>query len=47
MKGEKSENRAFWSARDDLPALFCMLEFGLGVTRVPGGGGSQLHMEKK
>ncbi len=32
VKGENSENRAFWSAREDLPALFCMLEFGQGVT---------------
>lgn len=33
VKGENSENRALWSAREDLPALFCMLEFGQGVTR--------------
>lgn len=36
VKGENSENRAFWSAREDLPALFCMLEFGRGVTEGVG-----------
>lgn len=39
VKGENAENRAFWSAREDLPALFCMLEFGQGVTRGLGRGG--------
>ena len=38
VKGENSENRAFWSAREDPPALFCMLEFGQGVTRGCTGG---------
>lgn len=38
VKGENSENRAFWSAREDPPALFCMLEFGQGVTRGCRGG---------
>lgn len=33
VKGENSENRAFWSAGEDLPAPFCMLEFGLGGPR--------------
>lgn len=28
VKGENSENRAFWSAGEDLPAPFCMLGFG-------------------
>ena len=37
VKGENSENRAFWSAREDLPVLFCMLEFGQGVTGGCGG----------
>lgn len=32
VKGENSENRVFCSVREDLPALFCMLEFGPGVT---------------
>lgn len=36
VKGENSENRAFWSAREDLPALFCMLDFGQGVTEGVG-----------
>lgn len=31
VKGENSENRVFWSVREDLPALFCMLDFGPGV----------------
>lgn len=43
VKSEYSENRAFWSAREDLRALFCMLEFGREVTGVwevvEGGGG--------
>lgn len=34
VKGENSENRAFWSAREDLPAPFCMLEFGQGMEGV-------------
>lgn len=34
VKGENSENRAFWSAREDLPAPFCMLEFGRGAEGV-------------
>lgn len=34
VKGENSENRAFWSAREDLPAPFCMLEFGQGTEGV-------------
>ncbi|KAK5915071.1 hypothetical protein CesoFtcFv8_000701 [Champsocephalus esox] len=33
VKGENSENRAFWSAGEDRPALFCMLESGQGVTQ--------------
>lgn len=33
VKGENSENRAFWSAGEDLPAPFCMLEFGQGGPR--------------
>lgn len=41
VKGENSENRAFWSAREDPPALFCMLEFGQGVTRGCRGGESR------
>lgn len=37
VKGENSENRAFWSAGEDLPAPFCMLEFGQGGPGVGGG----------
>lgn len=43
VKGEKAENRAFWSAGEDLPALFCMLEFGQGVTS--GWGGDENRWE--
>lgn len=39
VKGENSENRVFWSAGEDLPALFCMLEFWARGDR--GGWGQE------
>lgn len=44
VKGENSENRAFWSAGEDLPAPFCMLEFGARGTK---GGGFENLLEKR
>lgn len=45
VKGENSENRVFWSAKEGLPALFCMLEFGQGVTG--GIGEKEKEMREK
>lgn len=48
VKGENSENRAFWSAGEDRPALFCMLESGQGVTQgVCWGGENRWEGERE
>lgn len=44
VKGEKSENRGFWSTGDELPAPFRVLEFGRGVT--DGGGTGERRQTK-
>lgn len=41
VKGENSENRVFGPVREDLPALFCMLDFGSGVME-----GGQEHVKR-
>lgn len=46
VKGENSENRVFWSVREDLPALFCILDFGPGVMEGRRGGGQE-HVRVK
>lgn len=47
VKGENSENRVFWSVREDLPAPFCMLEFGPGVMEGRWGWGQEYVRVKR